>query len=265
MRPLTRSCFLLLLLGKLFLISLPQLLEICLPSPWNPPFPLHSLALIPLSLAKVWLSLTLTLSSLTIWYSGQTALFLFLLAKAASAYLPTALIVALQPLFPFQQAQFVQVFLLKPAPFCTLFAGFGSTNKSSISHLFSYRTLALSSPPCSLLHLSSYLKLSDRFGRNRFPSSYSIRVHWVPRHWFLTRYDAAEKLARQGALLASSTIPGSLSPLISHIHSSLFSGWRRTVSLKLFDTQVPSISTDEVCSLWSTLQRTQPSVKLLSL
>ena len=38
----------------------------------------------------------------------------------------------------------------------------------------------------------------------------------------------------------------SLSPLISHIHSCLFSDWRRTVSSKFFDTQVPSISTKEL-------------------
>ena len=34
--------------------------------------------------------------------------------------------------------------------------------------------------------------------------------------------------------------------LISRIHSGLFSDWRRTVSLKCFDTQVPSISTEEL-------------------
>ena len=61
----------------------------------------------------------------------------------------------------------LQVFLLKPAPFCTLFAGLGSTNKSAISLLFSYcLTLVLSSPPCPLLHLSCYLKLCGRSGRN---------------------------------------------------------------------------------------------------
>ena len=105
--------------------------------------------------------------SLMIWCFGQTALFLFLLAKAAAAFLPTALSVALRPLFPFRQAQYAQVFLLKPAPFCTLFAGLGSTNKSAIFLLFSScLTLVLSSPPCPLLHLSSYLKLCGRSGRN---------------------------------------------------------------------------------------------------
>ena len=106
----------------------------------------------------------LTLNALfTIWCSGQTALFLSLLARAALAYLPTALSVALRPPFPFQQAQYVQVFPLKPAPFCKLFAGLGSTNKSAISLLFSYYlTLALSLPFCSLFHFSFYLNLCQK-------------------------------------------------------------------------------------------------------
>ena len=58
-------------------------------------------------------------------------------------------------------------FPLKPAPFCTLFAGLGSTNKSGISLLFSYYlTLVRSSPLCPLLHLSFYLNLSARSGKN---------------------------------------------------------------------------------------------------
>ena len=73
-----------------------------LSSLWSPPFLLHAATLIPLSLTKVQLSLILTLSHLTIWYFGLTARFLFLLAKAALAYLPTALSMALRPLFPFQ-------------------------------------------------------------------------------------------------------------------------------------------------------------------
>ena len=165
MRPFTCSCFVLLVLERLWLLALPFLLRICLPSLWIPPFPLHVLALILLSFTKVWLSLTLTFSSMKIWYSGQTAL--FLLARAAPAFLPTALSVALRPLFPFRQPRYVQVFPLKPAPFCTLFAGLGSTNKPATSLPFSYHlTLVLSSPPCPLLHLSFYLKLCGRSGRN---------------------------------------------------------------------------------------------------
>ena len=167
MRPLTRSCLLLLVLRRLFLLALPHLFGICLRSTWSPPFPLHALALIPLFLAKVRLSPTLTLSPLMIWCFGQTALFLFLLARAVPAFLPTAVSVALRPLFPFRQAQYVQVFPLKPAPFCTLFAGLTNTIKPAISLLFSYYlTLVLSSPPCPLLHISCYLKLCSRSGRN---------------------------------------------------------------------------------------------------
>ena len=140
--------------------------------PWNlPSFTVESTFSSPCSrsdpftLDKVRLSPILTLSPLMIWYSGQTAL--FLLARAAPAFLPTALFVALRPLFPFRQAQYAGVFPLKPAPFCTLFAGLGNTNKSAIFLLFSYYlTLVLSSPPCPLLHLSSYLKLCGRSGRN---------------------------------------------------------------------------------------------------
>ena len=116
-----------------------------------------------LFLAKVRLSPILTLSHLTTSYSKQTALFLFLLAKAALAYLPTALSVALRPLFPFRQAQYAQVFPLKAAPFCTLFAGLSIINKSAPFLLFSsYMALVLSSLLCSLLRLSCYLNLSGR-------------------------------------------------------------------------------------------------------
>ena len=183
------------------------------------------------------LSLTSTLSPLTIWYSRPMALFLYLLARAALTYLPTARSVALRPLFPFWQAQYAQVFPLKPAAFCTLFAGLGSTIKSGIFLLFSYNlTLVLSSPPSFLLSQTLWQIWQEL-------SSLSSRCI---RHSFLSRNDTADKLARQGALLEPSAIPCSLSSLISRIHSRLFSDWRRIVSSKYFDTQVPSISTKEL-------------------
>ena len=63
----------------------------------------------------------------------------------------------------FRQAQYVQVFPLKPAPFCKLFVGLGSTNESAISLLFSSSTtLALSLPPCPFLRLFLSNSLANR-------------------------------------------------------------------------------------------------------
>ena len=114
------------------------------------------------------------------------------------------------------------------------------------SLLFSYLTLVLFSPPCPLLHLSSYLNLCQKLF-SLFSSS--IRLQWVPGHSFLPDNDAANELARRGSLLVPSAMPCNLSSLISGIHSSLFSFWRHTVSLKFFDTRVPSISTEELVLL----------------
>ena len=127
--------------------------------PWNlPSFTVESTLSFPCSrsdppsLAKVRLWSTLTLYPIMNCCFRQTALFLFRLVMAAPAYLPTALFMTLRPLFPFRQAQYAQVFPLKPAPFCTFFAGLGSTIKSAISLLFSYYlTLVMSFPPSFLL------------------------------------------------------------------------------------------------------------------
>ena len=76
-----------------------------------------------------------------------------------------------------------------------------------------------------------------------------MKLQWVPGHTFLPSNDSTDELARREALLVSSAILCSLSSLVSRIHSSLFSDWRHTVSSKFFDTQVPSISTDELVLL----------------
>ena len=67
-----------------------------------------------------------------------------------------------------------------------------------------------------------------------------------PRTLVSTGDDATDELARQKAILAPSAIPCSLSPLMSRIHSCLILDWRRTVSSKFFDTQVFSISIEEL-------------------
>ena len=82
--------------------------------PWNlPPFTVESTLSSPCSSSDPLLSRQgaalahLDSLPLMIWCFGQMALFLFLLARAAAAYLPTTLSVALRPHFPFRQAQYV--------------------------------------------------------------------------------------------------------------------------------------------------------------
>ena len=182
MCPLTRSCFLL-LLGRLFLPALHFLFGICLPSLGSPPFPPHTLALIPRSLP------------LMIWYSGLTALCLFFLVKVAPALLPTALSVA--------------TLSFSASPVCSSF----SAEACAILH-----ALCWSRQHQQVCHFSSLPLLS--YSRSVL-SSCSIRLQWVLRHSFLLGNDAADELARQRALPAPSAIPCKLSSLISRIHSFL--------------------------------------------
>ena len=174
---------LLLFLGRLFLLARSFLLGICLRSRWSPPFPLHALALIPLSLTKVRLSPILTLSLLMIWCFGQTAL--FLLERAAPAFLPTALSVA--------------TLSFSAGPVCPSF----SAEACDILH-----ALCWSRQHQQVCHFSSLLLLSDSRSvlSSIFPlisnsvadlsslSSCSIRLQWVPGHWFLPGNDAADGL-----------------------------------------------------------------------
>ena len=95
MLPSTCSREALLACSPFFSLNLPSfIVESTLSTPCSRPDPLLSRQGAPLA--------HLDFLPLMIWYSGQTAL--FLLAETALAYLPTALSVALRPLYPFQQA-----------------------------------------------------------------------------------------------------------------------------------------------------------------
>ena len=276
MRPLTRSCFLLPILGRLFLLALPLFLGICLRLRWSPLFPLHALALILLSPTQVRLSPTLTLSPLMIWCFGQTALFLFLLARAVSAFLPTALsLCGTEATLSFSAGPVCSNFSAQAC--AILHALCWSRQHHKVCHFSSLlllsdsrSVLATLSSPTSFLLSQTLWQIWQKLSSLSFCS---IRLLWVPRHSFLPGNDAADELDRRGALPASSAIPCSLSPLISRIHSSLLSDWRRTASSKFFGPQVPSISSEELVvprhahcvPLSSLLQRTQLSFRFLSL
>ena len=134
------------------------------------------------------------------------------------------------------------VFPLKPAPFCTLFAGLGNTIKSAIFLLSDSRSVlaTMFSSPSFLLSQT----LWQIWQELSFFSSCSIRLQWVLRHSFLPGNDAADELARWGALLAPSAIPCSRLPFISTL---VFSRTGGVLSLRSILThRVPSISSEEL-------------------
>ena len=76
-------------------------------------------------------------------------------------------------------------------------------------------------------------------------NSITLRLQWVPGHSFLPGNDIADNLAKRGAVQPVSG-PCSLSPFTARLRHSLYSNWRSTIRTKLFDTQVPSVSTEEL-------------------
>ena len=146
----------------------------------------------------------------------------------------------IRPLFPFRQAQYVLVF---SAEACAILHALCWSQQHQQTYHFSSLLLLSDSrhpilPPSFLLPQSLWQEL--------YSLSFTIRLQSVPGHSFLLGNDATNELATRRALLVHSTIPYSLSPLISRILACLFSDRRRTVSSKFFDTQVPSISTEEL-------------------
>ena len=113
---------------------------------------------------------SLPLHDLVLWTDGSVP---FPFGKGGSGVLANCCLCGTEATLFFSAGSVCSSFSAEASPFCMLFAGLGSTNKYAISLLFSYYlTLVLSSPPCPLLHLFSYLKLCGRSGRNclLFPS-----------------------------------------------------------------------------------------------
>ena len=212
-----------------------------------------------LTLAKVRLSPVLTLSSLMIWYSGQTALFLFLLARAAPAFLPTALSVVLRPLFPFRQTQ-----SSLSAEACTiLHALCWSRQHQQVCHFSSLF------PPV-LATLSSYLKLCGRSGRN-CPLSLPVLLGYngSPDTRFsrettqLMSWPDGERYLRPPQSLV-------VSLLLSLVSTLVFSRTGGVLSHRSILThRFPRFPLRNLCSLVmlavSSPQRTQPSFRFVSL
>ena len=247
MHPLTCSCFLLPLLGRLFQLALPFLLGICLPSEWSPLLPLHAPALIPLSCQGAALAHLDSLSphDLVLWTDGSVP---FPFGKSGSGILANCSFCGTEATLSFLAGA---VCLSFSAEACAILHALCLSRQHQQVCYFS--SLLLLSDSCSVLitlssppSFFSSQTLWQIWQELSSSSSCSIRLQWAPGHSFLLGNDVADELARWGVLLAPSAIPCSLSPLISRMHSCLFSDCRRTVSSKFFDTQVPSISTEEL-------------------
>ena len=165
---------------------------------------------------------------LVIWTDGL----FFLLAKETPAFLPAASFVALRSPFSILQAQGNQTFLLQLAPFCKLFVGLGSTDKTATSfRLLLYPCYAFFSFVIPRLHTLTYLAETPFFLLSGYNGS-------TVTHFF-------RRLTWPGLVRCSSHPLShvSLSPLIFIV---LFFRTGGILSTKFFETQVSSMFTKEL-------------------
>ena len=216
--------------------------------PWNlPSFTEESTLSSPCSRSDALLLAKVRLSPLMIWCFGQTAV-PFPFGKGGSCVLANCSLCGAEATLSFLAGLLCASFSAETC--AILHALCWSRQHQQVCHFSSFLLLsdsrsvlaALSSPPSYLLSQTLWQIWQELSSL----SFYSTRLQWVPGHLFLPGNDTADELARRGALLTPSAIPSSLPPLISLIHSRFISDWRRTVSSKFFDTQVPSISTEEL-------------------
>ena len=223
MRPLTRTCFLLHLLGRLFLLAIPFLLGICLPSLWSPPFSLHALARLD----------SLHPHDLVLWTDGSVP---FLFGKDGSGVLANCSLCCTEATLSFSAGRVCSTFSAKAYAIRQAFCW--SRQHQKVCHFCSLLLLSdfrsvlstLSSPPSFLLSQTLWHIWQELSSI----SSCSIRLQWVPGHSFLretTRmisWSDRERYFRPPQSLV-------VSFLLSLAFTLVFPDWRRTVSCKFFD------------------------------
>ena len=210
LHPLTRSCFLLFLLGRLSLLALfSSSLESAFVHGGVHPF-LFVLSLCsPSHLPRCGSRLPCVFfpHDLVLWTDGSV---LFSLGRGGSGILAICSLCGTETTFSFSEDP---VCLSFSAEACAILHALCWSGKHQQICHFSYLTLFLFSPQSFLLSQTLWQELSSL-------SSCSIRLQWVPGHSFLPGNDATDELARRGALLAPSATPGSF----SRIHFSQTGG-----------------------------------------